>query len=76
MFALGEDWSRAGVEPGLDELMNDPLVHLVMRRDHVAPPDVLKALARARGHLCKPEVSPRTQMAQSGGRRSGSEADA
>jgi hypothetical protein len=76
MFALREDWSRAGVEPGLDDLISDPLVHLVMRRDHVAPPDVLKALARARARLGKPAASPRTQARRSSGVGSGSEADA
>ena len=31
MFAPREDWSRAGVEPSLEDLINDPIVHLVMQ---------------------------------------------
>jgi hypothetical protein len=61
MFAPREDWSRAGVEPTLEDLINDPIVHMVMRRDNVAPSDLLKVVAGARAYLCKPAASPRTQ---------------
>ena len=47
-----ENWARAGVEPSLADLMHDPIVHLIMRRDNVAPSDLLKVVARARAHLC------------------------
>ena len=59
MFAPREDWSRAGVEPSLEDVINDPVVRLVMRRDNVAPADLLKMLAHARAHVAKPVASPR-----------------
>ncbi len=34
------DWSGAGIEPALADVMNDPLVHLVMRRDSLTPGEV------------------------------------
>lgn len=47
-------WSDG--EPALDELMRDPLVHLVMKRDNLVPDDVWPVLHRAgqrlRSRLC------------------------
>jgi hypothetical protein len=54
MFNRHEDWSRAGVEPSLDDLITDPIVRLVMRRDNVTSADLLRMMARARTHLCRP----------------------
>ena len=54
MLAPSENWSRAGVEPRLEDLINDPIARLVMRRDKLVPADLLKAVARARARLCKP----------------------
>ena len=34
------DWSGAGIEPALADVMNDPLVRLVMRRDSLTPGEV------------------------------------
>jgi len=34
----GNDWRCAGEEPRLDDLLADPLVHLVMRRDGISLP--------------------------------------
>lgn len=50
MVAPHEYWLRAGVEPSLAELLNDPLVRLIMLRDHLAPSDVLRVLGRTRAH--------------------------
>jgi hypothetical protein len=63
MFAPHEDWSRAGMEPRLDDLLNDPIVRLVMRRDKVSPGDLLKVVARARGTLAGPRDRPRRRCA-------------
>jgi hypothetical protein len=60
MCARREDWLRAGVEPRLEDLIDDPIVHLVMRRDKVAMPVLLEVLARAGAQLRKPAGSPRT----------------
>jgi hypothetical protein len=50
-------WGTAGVEPGLGDLFNDPLVHLVMRRDGVTLPVlhavVAAAQAKLRRGLCR-----------------------
>jgi hypothetical protein len=37
---MNRDWSRAGIEPGLEEALADPIVLLVLRRDRLAPADV------------------------------------
>lgn len=46
-----EDWTEAGVEPGLVETLMDPLVHLVMKRDGVSMPELLDVVVRARLQL-------------------------
>lgn len=38
--AVKPDWSEPGVEPALADVMNDPIVHLVMRRDSLTPDEV------------------------------------
>ncbi len=44
-------WGRAGVEPSVHEMLGDPIVHLVLRRDGIGAGDVLAALAKARAAL-------------------------
>jgi|AGTN01.1.fsa_nt_gi hypothetical protein len=39
-------------EPALAEVMEDPLVHLVMKRDGLVPQDVWPVLCRARVRVC------------------------
>ncbi|SOD89609.1 hypothetical protein [Caenispirillum bisanense] len=52
-------YRKAGIEPPLDELMDDELVHLVMRRDRLTPDmvwaHVETARAGLRGRLAMPE---------------------
>ncbi len=47
-------WREAGKEPSLREVLADPLVHLVMRRDGVTLTQLEAVLARAkeRRSLC------------------------
>ena len=45
------DWSEAGIEPTLAEVMNDPIVRLVMRRDSLTPDDVWSVVNAARRRL-------------------------
>jgi hypothetical protein len=45
--ARAEHWP-AGCEPSLDEVLADPLVHLVMRRDGVTPQALCGVIADAR----------------------------
>jgi uncharacterized protein (DUF1800 family) len=49
-----EPWSRAGVEPRVDDLINDPIVALVMRRDNLTASDLLEVAVRARALLRQP----------------------
>jgi hypothetical protein len=41
----------AGDEPSLDEMFADPIFHLLLRRDRLTLPDVLGAIAEARGRM-------------------------
>ena len=41
-------WSAGGCEPRLDEVLADPIVHQIMRRDGVAPDDLRTHIARVR----------------------------
>jgi hypothetical protein len=51
-----DPWARAGIEPRLEEVLADPLVHQVMRRDGVTEAAlrgvVGRAQARLRSALC------------------------
>jgi len=40
-------WTHAGEEPRLDEVMNDPIVHLVMARDNLKIDDVWQVVKNA-----------------------------
>ena len=46
-----EDWLRPGAEPLLGEVLADPLVHLVMRRDGVSQTQLRGIIARAQACL-------------------------
>jgi hypothetical protein len=45
---MNRDWSRPGVEPGLEEALADPVVLLVLRRDGLTAADVRAVIARLR----------------------------
>src|ERR687892_1180814 len=42
------EYAEAGVEPPLEELLDDPVIHMVMRADHLEPEQVRRLLAAAR----------------------------
>jgi hypothetical protein len=44
-------WTAAGVEPDLAEVLAEPMVHLVMRRDGVSPCGLRRVIAGARAAL-------------------------
>jgi hypothetical protein len=44
-------WSQAGQEPALAEVLADPIIHLVMRRDGVTLAQLRGVIARARWAL-------------------------
>jgi hypothetical protein len=43
-----EKWVRRGTEPALVDVMNDPIVRLLMRRDHLRPGDVWQVIEQGR----------------------------
>ena len=50
-MSISRKWSEAGIEPGLAEVLADPLVHRVMRRDGVTMVELKTVIARARAAL-------------------------
>lgn len=44
-------WLEAGQEPGLVDLLADPVVHLVMRRDGISMSELCNHIAAARARL-------------------------
>ena len=47
-------WATHGIEPDLHDLLADPVVELVMRRDGIVAGDVWAAVQRARSRLRQP----------------------
>ena len=45
---MTNDWRHAGIEPAIDEMLADPIVLAVMRRDRIGEQDVRRAMAQAR----------------------------
>jgi hypothetical protein len=46
-----DPWARAGIEPRLAEMLADPLVHQVMRRDGVTEAALRGVIGRAQARL-------------------------
>lgn len=44
-------WSSRGEEPQLDEVMKDPIIELIMKRDNLAAQDVWKVVINAKRHI-------------------------
>ena len=69
-------YARAGIEPQLEELLNDPIAQLVMRRDGIAVADVWRIVEMARSRLADrtpraaeavPELEPQLQLSRDAG---------
>ena len=45
-----DDWMRAGSEPALDEILGDPIVVALMRRDGITERHVREVVRRACRH--------------------------
>ena len=50
---LTKKWSVRGEEPLLDDLMKDPIIKLVMKRDNLAAQDVWNVVTNAKQHIVK-----------------------
>jgi hypothetical protein len=48
---VSRQWLEAGLEPALVDLLADPVVHLVMRRDGVSMTELCNHIATARAQL-------------------------
>lgn len=44
-----KSWSEAGVEPAVEELLSDPIVLLIMKRDGLSVGDVRRSIGAAHG---------------------------
>jgi hypothetical protein len=45
------DWGRPGPEPQVEEIVHDPIVQLVMRRDRLTVAQIMATVTRARARL-------------------------
>jgi hypothetical protein len=45
------DWGRPGPEPRVEEIVHDPIVQLVMRRDRLTVAQIMATVTRARARL-------------------------
>jgi len=54
---LTKKWSIRGEEPLLDDLMQDPIIKLVMKRDNLAAQDVWNVVSNAKQHIEKKALS-------------------
>lgn len=48
---VSRQWLEPGAEPALTELLADPVLHLVMRRDGVSMTELCNHISRARVRL-------------------------
>jgi hypothetical protein len=60
------DWARPGLEPRVEEIVHDPIVQLVMRRDRLSVADIMTTVTRARARL---QAVVSTGLAEAGGGR-------
>ncbi len=54
-----DSWSEAGREPRIEDLMADPIVHLVMRRDGLTANQVWHWIFQAQRRLRQPKPADR-----------------
>jgi hypothetical protein len=59
---MERDWRRAGVELALHEVMAEPIVHLVMRRDGLTPEDVWALVEEVRRRQAGAPAPPATRL--------------
>jgi len=48
---MAADWGRPGVEPQVEEIVHDPIVQLIMRRDRLTVAQIMATVTRARARL-------------------------
>jgi hypothetical protein len=55
---MGQGYAVARIEPPLEELLDDQIARLIMRRDGIEPADVWRSIAAARARLAHPVSDP------------------
>jgi hypothetical protein len=63
---MAQPYATAGIEPPLEELLDDPIAHLVMRRDGVELADVWRWVHEARARLAHTAASPAPEKRRGG----------
>lgn len=59
---IDQDWGMGGIEPPLQELMNDPIMHLLLRRDGLTSKAVWQFVEQERDRLGKTGRSHRRSL--------------
>jgi len=52
---MSTSWETPNAEPSLDEILEDPIVRLLMQGDHTGESEVRQLIARVRDSLAKPD---------------------
>jgi hypothetical protein len=55
---------QSGTEPTLDEVMHEPVIRLMMERDHVTEEALVRIIDIARQHLGRPHEQQRRRAGQ------------
>ena len=61
---MQQDWRQAGIEPAIDNMLADPIVHAVMRRDGLQEVDIRAVIARASPRAALLVAAPRARAGQ------------
>jgi hypothetical protein len=56
------NWREGGIEPSLEEMMSDPIVRLVLRRDGLTSPAVVRFLWETRDRLIRRRRASGTRL--------------
>jgi hypothetical protein len=57
---MATDWGRPGLEPRVEDIVHDPIVQAVMRRDRLTLTEIMATVTRARArlHSDRPKATP------------------
>jgi hypothetical protein len=55
---MDQAYAAAGIEPPLEELLDDDIARLIMRRDGIGPADVWRSVEAARARLAHRSADP------------------
>jgi hypothetical protein len=61
--AMSDFYQNAGCEPPLEELLTDPMVKLLLKRDGIDPADLRRYLCSIREKLQRPDAAGASERA-------------